>query len=87
MIYETTRHATESEAMAYGEAFNANWGFGYGPSYQVYKDNITGEWCCHTSRYSSCDWKEKMMKYFNHTLDIVGFVALFYGIFYLAMAL
>ena len=55
MIYETTRHATQLEAMAYGESFNANWGFGYGPSYHVYKDNMTGDWICYTSRYSSCD--------------------------------
>jgi len=55
MIYETTRHPTESEAIAQGEAFILAWGFGYGPSYQVYKDNMTGDWICYTSRYSSCD--------------------------------
>jgi hypothetical protein len=55
MIYETTRHATELEAIAQGEAFKLAWCFGYGPSYQVYKDNITGDWVCYTTRYSSCD--------------------------------
>lgn len=55
MIYGLSRHATELEAIAQGESFKANWGFGYGPSYQVYLDNRTGEWCCYTSRYSSCD--------------------------------
>ena len=87
MIYETTRHATESEAIAQGEAFKLSWGFGYGPSYQVYLDNMTGVWICYAMRYSSCDWRERPMRYLNHALDLIGFVALFYGIFYLAMAL
>ena len=55
MIYETTRHATELEAIAQGEAFKLSWGWAYGPSYQVYKDNITGDWICYAMRYSSCD--------------------------------
>ncbi len=33
----------------------ALWGFGYGPSYQVYLDNMTGVWVCYAMRYSSCD--------------------------------
>lgn len=55
MIYETTRHATEAEAMAYGESFKESWGFGYGPMFQVYLDNRAGAWVCYAMRYSSCD--------------------------------
>ena len=55
MVYELSRHATESEAIAQGECFKLAWGFGYGPSYQVYLDNMAGEWVCYAMRYSSCD--------------------------------
>jgi hypothetical protein len=55
MIYETTRYATEAEAMAYGDHFKESWGWAYGPSYQVYLDSAVGLWICYAMRYSSCD--------------------------------
>ena len=55
MIYETTRHATESDAMAHGESFKESWGWAYGPSYQVYFHSAVNIWVCFAMRYSSCD--------------------------------
>jgi hypothetical protein len=53
MIRETTYHATQVEADAYGKAFKESWGWGYSPSYST--GYTFGSWACYTCRYDSCD--------------------------------
>lgn len=53
MIYEETKHLTELDARSKGEAFKAEWGWGYGADYKVFQHGDV--WVCYTSRYSSCD--------------------------------